>query len=359
MSPRTESLQEEPAIPLPELDQAAPRKRHWWLYVVGAVVLYLLVAAATLIQPIGVPFTGITLAAPLPGVSTAALFGLPNRPFTVLVVGLDRRPDESGPSRTDSILLLRFDPSGKRLGVLSIPRDSMMSVDQGGTATNDRINTAYVYGWDPGDASAAPKAVERTIQQNLGIKVDRYIVFDVFGAEKVIDAFGGVDVDVKTAFGQSDYSDDDVHVVPQWFPQGKQHLDGYQAVAFGRIREGSSDLDRIKRQQQVASALMSKLSSPRALLHAWTLWRAYSDGVHTDMSLRQSMGLAALVRRLPDDGMVLRSLGDAATSCSTCDASLLLLEPGKTAQLVGEAFDDPRIGDVAGQRLQAEGVGAQ
>jgi anionic cell wall polymer biosynthesis LytR-Cps2A-Psr (LCP) family protein len=148
-------------------------------------------------------------------------------------------------------------------------------------------------------------------------------------------------------------------VVPQEFAVGRRHLDGYQAVAYGRIREGSSDLDRIQRQQQVASALMAKLSSPRALLHSWTLWRAYAGSVHTNLSLRQSLGLAALVRRVPDDGLVMRSLGDAAVSCSYCEGALLLLDADKAAQLLGEAFGDERAAALAAERLRAAGVTAR
>ncbi len=357
MSPRGPG-QEAPAIPLPELDEPPPRKRRWWLYALAAVLLYPVLAVATMVQPVSVPFTGVKLAAPLPGVAEAAVFGLPDRPFTVLVVGLDRRPSETGPSRTDTVVLLRMDPARRRVGILSIPRDAMMQVMQDGQPTQDRINTAYVYGWSAKDSSAAPKAVERTVEANLGIKVDYYVVFDVYGAEKLIDAFGGVDVDIPTAIGQADYSDDDVHVVPQEFTPGSHHLNGYQAVAYGRIREGSTDLDRIQRQQRVASALMGKISSPKALLHSWSLWRAYSDSIHTDLSLRQSAGLATLIRRLPDDGLVMRSLGDATVPCASCSASLLLLESAKSGQLVSEAFDDPNAGQLAAQQLRAAGVTA-
>lgn len=352
------SLSGEPAIPLPELEEP-PRRRRWWLYPLLAVPLYVVVALATLVQPIPVPFTGVKLAAPLPGTSIAALFGLPNRPFTVLVIGLDRRPDEAGPSRTDTIVLLRIDPSGKRAGVLSVPRDSMMELTVEGETVRDRINTAYVYGWSGKDAGAAPKAVEQALEANLGVKADYYLVFDVFAAERVIDALGGVDVDIEKPVRQADYSDDDVHVVPQEFAVGRRHLDGYQAVAYGRIREGSSDLDRIRRQQQVASAVMGKLSSPRAFLRAWTLWRAYSGSVHTDLSLRQSLGLAALVRRLPDDGVVMRSLGEATAPCSYCEGSLLLLDADKAAQILGEAFGDDGAAALAAERLRAAGVTAR
>ena len=60
-----------------------------------------------------------------------------------------------------------------------------------------------------------------TIEHNLGIKVDHYVIFDQRSAEKLIDAMGGVTIDNPREFGQDDYSDDDVHVVPQYFAEGK------------------------------------------------------------------------------------------------------------------------------------------
>ena len=202
------------------------------------------------------------LAVPFPG-GAPMIFGLPNRPFTVLVIGLDRRPTDTGPSRTDTILVLRIDPRSHHASFLSIPRDSMMQIpNAAGGYDRDRINTAYVYNYSSKDESAAPRALMTTIEHNLGIKIDHYVTFDQYSAESLINAMGGVTIDNPREFGQSDYSDDDVHVVPQHFAKGQLDLDGYQAVAYGRIREGSSDFDRIQRQQRVGAALIDDAASP-------------------------------------------------------------------------------------------------
>jgi LCP family protein required for cell wall assembly len=320
-----------------------------------ALGVYLFLALFTLVQPVKV--LGLTLTVPIPGLSAERLFGLPDRPFTVAIIGLDIRPTQNGPSRTDSILLVRVDADRNRAGILSIPRDAMMEIPYGdGTYTDDRINTAFVYNWSEDDDGAAPEAVAETIEHNLGIKVDYYIVFDQRGAEKIIDAAGGVTVKVKEAFGQDDYSDDDVHVIPQFFPEGTQHLDGYEAVAYGRIREGTSDFDRIRRQQQVAEGLVSKLSSPVSLYRLPGVWSAYDVAVDTNLGLRQSAGLFALLKRIGTDRMVTRSLGDASVSCTWCPGALVLLEPEKTAQLISEAFDDDGAGQNAALLLVQAGV---
>jgi LCP family protein required for cell wall assembly len=339
--------------PFPPLDR---RPRRWWWSAAVAAAVYLFLWLVTLVQPVSV--AGLTLAVPIPGLPPERVFGLPDRPFTVMVVGLDIRPSQEGqPSRTDSIIVLRVDGDSNRAGVLSIPRDALMRIVlDDGSVIEDRVNTAFVYNWSADDGDAAPRALARAIEENLGIHVDYHIVFNQRGAADIIDAAGGVDVVVREAFGQDNYSDDDINVVPQFFPEGKQHLDGYQAVAYGRIREGSSDFDRIRRQQQVAEGLVARLSSPFSLWRLPYVWGAYRGGVDTNLGLRQSAGLFALLKRIGTERMVTRSLGDAAVSCSYCPGAMLLLDPEETARLIGEAFDDEEAGATAAQLLLAAGV---
>lgn len=343
--------------PAPEPVLAPPRKRSRWLRNIAlAVVAYLLVSACTTVQPMPVPFTGMRVAVPFPG-GPSLLFGLPDRPFTVVVIGLDRRPSETGPSRTDTILLLRINPGESKASFLSIPRDTLMEIpNPDGSWSQDRINTAFVYNWSSDDEGAAPRAVMAAIEHNLGIKVDHYVIFDQYSAKDLIDAFGGVTVSNPREFGQADYSDDDINVVPQHFPVGELHLNGYEAVAYGRIRQGSTDFDRIERQQRVGAALIDKAASPLTIFRLPGAWSAFRDTVKTDMSMRQSAGVLSMLKRVSDDDLTTKSLGDAAVSCRTCSASIQLLDPVKTEQIIAEAFGDAEAGALAAQLLAAAGV---
>src|SRR3989337_2295256 len=118
-------MDEPPAVGPPPLQPLARERRHrrrrwrWWFALPIAVVVYLLLVGVTLVQPVSV--AGLSLTVPVPGVSTAQLFDLPDRPFTVMIVGLDIRPAQEGPSRTDSIVLLRVDEAKNRPAILSIP----------------------------------------------------------------------------------------------------------------------------------------------------------------------------------------------------------------------------------------------
>jgi LCP family protein required for cell wall assembly len=348
-----------PGIPDAPPRTAAPlaRRRSRWLR--NSVLLiagYFAFAAATTVQPLPLPLTDARVSAPFPG-GAPLLFGLPDEPFTVVVIGLDRRPSETGASRADTILLLRIDPKHHHAAFVSIPRDAMLEIPSSdGSYSRDRINTAFVYNYSSKDADAAPRAVMETVEHNFGIEVDHYVVFDQYNAKKLIDAMGGVTVDNPVAFGQDDYSDDDINVIPQFFPAGKLALDGYQAVAYGRIREGSSDFDRIERQQRVGAALIDRASSPLSILRLPLAYGAFRGAIQTDMSMRQSAGVLSMLKRVPDNQLQTKSLGDAAVPCGDCTASVQLLIPDKVAEIIAEAFGDPAAGQRAAELLLAAGV---
>jgi LCP family protein required for cell wall assembly len=317
---------------------------------------YFLFAACTTVQPLAVPFTDAKVAAPFPG-GPSLLFGLPNRPYTVVIIGLDRRPSETGASRADTILLMRIDPNDSSASFLSIPRDTLMEIPNGdGTYGQDRINTAFVYNYSREDAGAAPRAVMDTIEHNLGIRVDHYVVLDQFNAEKLIDAMGGVTIDNPREFGQDNYSNDDVTVIPQFFPEGPIALDGYEAVAYGRIREGSTDFDRIERQQRVAAALVDKAASPSSLARALPAYRAFRDTVQTDMSMRQAAGVMSMLKRVEDADLKRASLAEAAVSCASCSGSIQLLDPERARAVIAEAFGDDALAQRAAELLVQAGV---
>jgi LCP family protein required for cell wall assembly len=252
---------------------------------------------------------------------------------------------------------MRIDPRNETAAFLSIPRDTLMAIPNAdGSVSQDRINTAFVYNYSSEDEGAAPRATMQTIEHNLGIEVDHYIIFDQRSAAALIDAMGGVTIDNPAEFGQDDYSDDDVHVVPQFFPVGQLELDGYGAVAYGRIREGSSDFDRIERQQRVAAALISSAASPMTLFRIPKLYNAYNDTVDTDMSARQTAGVLSMLKKVDDDDLKTKSLADAAVSCASCTASIQLLDPVKTQAIIAEAFGDEALAAHAAELLVAAGV---
>jgi anionic cell wall polymer biosynthesis LytR-Cps2A-Psr (LCP) family protein len=147
-----------------------------------------------------------------------------------------------------------------------------------------------------------------------------------------------------------------VNVIPQFFAAGKLTLNGYQAVAYGRIREGSSDFDRIERQQRVGAALIDRASSPLSIFRLPSAYGAFRGAIQTDMSMRQSAGVLSMLKRVPDNQLQTKSLGDAAVPCGGCTGSIQLLVPDKVAEIIAEAFGDVAAGDRAAELLLAAGV---
>src|SRR5919112_195447 len=158
-------------------------------------------------------------------------------PLDVLVLGVDRRPDsgEGSSTRSDTMMLVRVVPASGEVKLLSVPRDLYVEVEAG---KKDRINSAIAYG-------GVDQA--RSVMEDLtGVEIDNYVIVDFEGFEQVIDAIGGVRVDVGSG------------VFPEkWnMGEGMEHLNGHKALKYARYRgTPRADLDRIDHQQKLLAAL--------------------------------------------------------------------------------------------------------
>jgi LCP family protein required for cell wall assembly len=213
------------------------------------------------------------------GLIAAVYFFAPIR-TNLLVIGVDRRPDESTTaSRSDTLILVTVIPTQPYVGMLSIPRD--LWVDIPGLGPN-RINAAYFLAEAAQPGSGARAAVE-TVRSNFGVDVHGYASLDFTGIVGFVDALGGVDVDLATATGGYD--------------PGLHHLDGTQALAFARDRLGSDDFFRMERGQILLRSILRSLMRPAS----WPRWpeagAALLSAVRTDLALWEWPRLAlALVR---------------------------------------------------------------
>ena len=214
---------------------------------------------------------------------------------TILAVGLDvRSPDQTtglsatdpqaaeGGERSDTIMLIRFDPDQHSASVVSIPRDSWVPVPGKGTM---KINAAYALG--------GPSLLISTVELLTDVRIDHFMLVDFAGFRSIVDILQGVDVQVASQ--TTDLSG----VV---FHAGTNHLDGTQALAYVRQRYGlpAGDLDRVRRQQSFLRAVMTKIASTNPagdpvqtyrLLDAMTQAVSVDDG-YTTGQLR-SLALAA------------------------------------------------------------------
>ncbi len=213
--------------------------------------------------------------------------------FSVLVVGLDRRPGETGLAyRTDTMMLVSIDPITKSLGILSIPRDLYVAIP--GYSEPQRVNTPMVLGelQRPG---YGPDLLKQTVQYNLGMRVHDYVAIDFNTFITVIDAIGGIDLDVPYAISDTSYPDMNYGYDPFYIKAGLQHLDGKTALKYARTRHGDSDFNRAERQQSVLYAIRDRVLSlnmmPQLIAQSPTIWNAISSGVSTGLTFDQIIQL--------------------------------------------------------------------
>lgn len=194
--------------------------------------------------------------------------------FTFLIVGTD------GGVNTDTIMVAAVDTADKKINILSIPRDTMSNVPR----TVKKINAAF-------SVDGIPQ-VKKELKNLIGFDIDRYLLIDLKGFERIIDAVGGVDMYVPSDMDYEDPAQDlYIHL-----KQGQQVLNGKHALEFVRFRSGYADADlgRIKAQQSFLQALADTLMQPSTLLKAGELSKIVAETVTTDMDLGEFIWLAKM-----------------------------------------------------------------
>ena len=112
----------------------------------------------------------------------------------VLFLGIDRRPSEKCPCRTDTMMLATLDPKTLSAGLVTIPRDLYVPIPEVG---ENRINTANFYGEQYKYPGGGPALAKKAVEYNLGRRVHYYVLVDFGGFRRAIDALGGIDIDVR------------------------------------------------------------------------------------------------------------------------------------------------------------------
>lgn len=221
--------------------------------------------------------------------------------FTMILVGLDRRPGETGLGyRTDTMMLVSLDPVSKSIGILSIPRDLYVQVP--GYTELQRINTPMFFG-EYRQPGYGPTLMMQTVQLNLGIRVHDYVAVDFQAFIDIVDLIGGIDVELDYTISDNQYPDMNYGYDPFYLPAGQHHLNGYDALRFARTRHGSSDIQRAERQQQAIFAIRDRILRldmiPQLLIQAPSLWSTMSDNVYTGLSLEQVIQLGLYAKDIP------------------------------------------------------------
>ena len=200
----------------------------------------------------------------------------PNK-LNIMVMGADERPKEDDPGRSDTLLLLTLDTESREVSLISLPRDSRVRITGLGW---DKIGHAFSYG--------GVNLSRHTVEDFLGVHVDYYAKVDLDSFGRIIDAIGGVTIDVEKRMQYEDTWD---HFVIDLMP-GVQRLDGRTALQYVRYRDEDGDIGRVQRQQKFIRALLSEVNNSSMILRAPAIIKEVSATLDTDMPLPLMLGIA-------------------------------------------------------------------
>ena len=208
---------------------------------------------------------------------------------TIMIMGVDERDDDVG--RSDTLMIASIDPKTNQASLLSVPRDTRVKIKGHGF---DKVNAAYAYGKE--------KLSQDTVENLLGVSIDHYVIINTKSFKKIIDAIGGIDIDVPKRMHYEDPWDDDGGLIIDFHP-GMQHMDGAKAVTYVRYRDEEGDLGRIRRQQDFVRAFMEKLVSPSIIPKLPTVIKEVMGSLETDLSFRQLLEFVGTLKESKNNGL--------------------------------------------------------
>lgn len=204
----------------------------------------------------------------------------------ILVMGVDHRQDDVG--RSDTLLVVTLDTKTKQTSILSLPRDTRVKIPGYGY---DKINHAYSLG--------GHQLTQRTVEELLAAPIDYYAEIDFAGFSKIVDAVGGVDIDVEKRMYYEDPYDD---LIIDFHP-GLQHMNGENAIKYVRYRDEEGDIGRIERQQKFIRAMMDEATSPSILVKLPAAISEISNTIRSDLSLPEMIGIGRVLKEAKEKGL--------------------------------------------------------
>jgi LCP family protein required for cell wall assembly len=217
----------------------------------------------------------------------------------ILLLGLDLRPnDQVDGARSDTMIVVSIDQNNKAASMISIPRDLWLDIPGHGA---NRINTAYFFG-EQDRSGGGPPLAKVTVSKLLGIPIDYFAQVDFNGFRQIVDAIGGVVIDVKKPLVDNEYPTEDFGIKRIYIPAGIQQMDGKTALEYARSRHSDSDLGRNQRQQAVLLAVREQGINLGAITNT-QLQSALQGAIKTDLQLGEILGLAQIATGMNKDNI--------------------------------------------------------
>ncbi len=270
----------------------------------------------------------------------------------VLVLGIDRRPSEKCPCRTDVMMIASLDPKTNTAGLITIPRDLYVPIPQVG---ENRINTANFYGDLYKYPGGGPALAMKTVEYNFGRRIHYYVLVDFNGFRKVVDTLGGIDICVPKAIDDPTYPDENFGYKPIHIPAGCQHMNGEVALEYARSRHTDNDFGRSRRQVQILMAMRDKALRLDLLPKLPALVQSMWGTLETDMSPQVVIALAAAASKVKTENIKTATIDQTMTVefQTNTGADVLWPDRAKIGQLMDEVIpSDSATADPAKQIAQ-------
>jgi LCP family protein required for cell wall assembly len=199
----------------------------------------------------------------------------------VLLLGVGDK-GHSGEGLSDTIMVVSYDVKSKQVAMISVPRDLYVKVaDYGYT----KINGAHAYGEYYKYPGGGPALAKETVSKVLNLPIHYYARVDFTGFKDLVNAVGGVDINVSEDLYDPYYPGGSVYI-----KKGQKHMDGEMALKYARSRETTSDFDRARRQQEVLVAVREKILSSQTLLNPKKIAdiiKVLGDHIKTDFEISE------------------------------------------------------------------------
>jgi len=251
--------------------------------------------------------------------------------LNVLLLGIDARNGETM-ARTDTMILASVDTKSKQMSLLSIPRDTRVNIPKHGW---DKINCAAELG--------GPEASMKVVSDLLGIPVKYYVQANFNGFKNIVDALGGVTLDVDQDMNHEDETDGGVYEIN--LKKGVQRLDGDKALQYVRFRDyPMGDIERTAHQQKFLVTLAKEMLQPGTILKLPSLVPEINKHVKTNLSVNDMVTLASAGKKLEDGSIVAQTLPGRPLDIG--GDSYWGVDPAEAKQMVAKLFNGETVTDV-------------
>jgi polyisoprenyl-teichoic acid--peptidoglycan teichoic acid transferase len=221
---------------------------------------------------------------------------LSKHPVSILLMGIEDYSSQGKGGRADSLIVATFNPDSQSVKLMSLPRDTMAYIEDEGR--EDKINHSYNYG---------QLATVETVENLLDIPIDYYATVNFDGFKSIIDEIGGVEVDVPFDFWETT---DTYPKRKVYFYEGKQNLNGEEALAYARMRKRDprGDFGRNDRQKELIKSALDSLTKPSNMLKLDDISGIVGDNIETNLKIRDGISFLKKYRNFNSNNIETISL---------------------------------------------------